>query len=257
MNIRGNSKISRVKKNAGNGIKVKSLLAEAQRFKKSIGTKKESSLHRTLKFRYTGSGGKSEVETGGFIADGIRKDGEYIEVQTGSFGPLVKKVKEFASRGKVRIIHPIIIKKYIEVYDTDGKLVHKRKSPVNGTLWDLFNALIHAPRLAVSKGVTIEAALVDVTEKRIKDGKGSWRRRGISIHDKELAVFHESIVFAKKNDYLRFIPFKKGEEFTSLTYMQQTGVDKGTACKVLYVLNKIKAVERKGRKGNSWIYARR
>ena len=235
----------------------KSLLAEAQRYKNSIGIKKESSLHRTLKFQYIGDGGKSEVEAGDFIADGIRKNGEYIEVQTGSFGPLKKKVTEFASRGKVRIIHPVIIKKYIEVYDIDGKLLHRRKSPKQGTVWNLFNVLIHAPHLALLKGVTIEAALVDVTEKRVKDGKGSWRRKGISILDKEMTAFHESIVFAKKSDYRRFIPYKKGEEFTSFSYTQKTGIDKWTAYKVLYVLNIIKIVERTGKKGNSWIYVRK
>jgi len=61
---------------------------------KDIGTSNESSLHRTLKFQYTGPGGKTEVEAGEFVADGIRKDGEYIEVQTGSFAPLKKKSAE-------------------------------------------------------------------------------------------------------------------------------------------------------------------
>ncbi|MCL2265077.1 MAG: hypothetical protein FWC22_03445 [Treponema sp.] len=237
-------------------MKTKSLLAEAQRFKNSIGTRNESSLHKKLKFQYTGAGGKSEVDVGEYVADGVRKDGEYIEVQTGNFAPLKKKVKEFASLGKVRIIHPIAVMRNIEVYDTKDKLLYKRKSPVHGSLWNLFEALLHAPELPLLKGVTIEAVLADITEKRVKDGKGSWRRKGISIKDKELSAFHESVIFSKPKDYLRFIPFKKGEEFTAASLAKEANIEKWTAGKVLYVLTKLKVVKRIGKKRNAWVYVR-
>jgi len=224
--------------------------------KKSIGTKNESSLHRFLKFQYTGSGGKTEVKVGEFIADGINKKGEYIEVQTGSFRPLEKKVRELSPLNKVKIIHPIAVKKIIEVYDPKKKLLYRRRSPVKGSLWDIFNVLVYAPELPLIKGVTIEVVLADITEKRIKDGKGSWRRKGISIHDKELAAWHESILFGKKADFLSFIPFKKNEEFTVSTLAEQAGIKKHTAQKALYVLTKMKVVKRIGRKKRAWVYVR-
>jgi len=237
-------------------MRKKSLLEEAERFKRSIGTKNESSLHKTLKFQYTGEGGKSEVQTGEYVADGRRKDGEYIEVQTGSFGPLKKKVKEFASLGKVRIIHPIPVTKKIEVFNTKGKLLSRRKSPLHGNLWDLFDALLYAPELPLIKNVQIEAVLVDITEKRIKDDKGSWRRKGISIKDKELSAYHESVVFSKKSDYMRFIPFKKGEEFTVTAHAQKAGIKRHISQKALYVLTKMKVINRIGKKGKAWVYVR-
>jgi len=221
---------------------------------KSIGTKNESSLHRTLKYRYAGPGGKTEAEVGEYVADGISKEGEYIEVQTGSFGPLKKKVKEFASHGKVRIIHPIAVTKRIEVYDTNGKLLYRRKSPVRGSLWNLFDALLHAPELPLIKGVTLELVLADITEKRVKDGKGSWRRKGTSIKDRELSAWHESILLKKPADYLRFVPFKKKEEFTVSLFAKHAELDKWTARKVLYVLNKMKVVKRIGKKNRELLY---
>jgi hypothetical protein len=221
-----------------------------------IGLLNESSLHRTLKFNYTSTGGKTEVEVNGFVADGINKNGEYIEVQTGSFAPLAKKIKEFVKHGKVRVIYPIALTKKIEVYGIDGKLLYRRKSPVKGSKWCIFNALIHAPQLPLIRGVTIEIVMVDITEKRIKDGKGSWRRKGISLHDRELTSWHESILFKKSADYLQFIPFKKKEVFTSSILSEQAGIDKWTARKALYVLTKLKVVKRNGKKGQSWVYAR-
>jgi hypothetical protein len=221
-----------------------------------IGIFNESSLHRTLKFNYTGTGGKTEVEVNGFVADGIKKNGEYIEVQTGSFAPLPKKLKEFVKYGKVRIIHPIALIKKIEVYSTDGKLLYRRKSPVKGSKWNIFNALIHAPQVPLIRGVTVEIVMVDITERRIKDGKGSRRRKGISLNDRELISWHESIIFKKPADYLQFIPFKKNEKFTSSLLSEQAGIDKWTAQKALYVLTKLKIVKRNGKKGNSWVYTR-
>jgi len=235
----------------------KSLLEEAQRFRKSIGTKNESSLHRALKFQYTGTGGKSEVQVGEYVADGITKKGEYIEVQTGSFAPLRKKVKEFVSHGNVRIIYPVSITKKIEVFDTKGKLLYRRKSPVRGSLWDLFDALLYAPELALVKGITIEVALVDTTEKRIKDGKGTWRKKGISKKDKSLAAFHESVIFTKKADFIKhFVPFKTTEEFTVTSHAEKTEIKRHISQKALYVLAKMKVVKRIGKKGKSWIYTR-
>jgi hypothetical protein len=227
--------------------------------KKTIGTRNESSLHRTLKVQYTGSGGKTEKTEGRFVADGKRADGEFIEVQTGSFAPLKKKVKELAAINKVRIIHPVAIKKMIEVYKPGKKevLLYRRKSPVKGTHWKIFEALVYAPTLPLIRGVTIEIVLVDITEKRVKDGKGSWRRKGISIKDKVLTAWHGTIVLKKTADFLRFIPFKKKEEFTSTTLAQQAGINKSTAQKALYVLTKLEVVKRTGKQGRSWKYIRK
>jgi hypothetical protein len=224
--------------------------------KKFFTVSNESNLHRTLKFQYTGPGGETEVEVGEFVTDGISSCGEYIEVQTGSFAPLVKKVKTFASLGKVRIIYPVAVTKKIEVYGQDGTFLYRRKSPLKGSIWNIFEALLHAPELPLIKGVTIEVVMADINEKRIKDGKGSWRRKGISIWDKELIVQHESVIFKKPADYLRFVPYKKGEEFTGASLSKLTEIDKWTAGKALYVLTKLKVVKRIGRKGSAWVYVR-
>jgi hypothetical protein len=230
-------------------------------YKNTIGTKNESSLHRTLKYRYTGLKGKTEVETGEYIADGIDPDGEFIEVQTGSFAPLKDKVKEFTALGKVKIIHPIALNTIIEMYECKnngkpGKLLYKRRSPRKRTLWSFFDALVYAPLLPLTRGLRIEVVLVDVTEKRINDGKGARRRKGVSIMDRELTSLHESVLFKKKSDYLRFIPFKKGWEFTSAMLAETAKITGETARKTLYVLTKMNMVSRIGKKNNLLVYVR-
>ena len=242
----------------------------------AIGTRNESSLHKTLKFQYAGPGGKTEAVVGEFVADALRRDGEYIEVQTGSFAPLKKKVKEIAAnsasgavsgkvRGRrtvqscriVRIIHPVAVTKVIEVYSPLEKLLYRRKSPVHGSIWNIFDALLYAPELPLINGVKIEIVLCDITEKRVKDGKGSWRRKGISIKDKELSAWRESVLLSKPADYLRFVPFKKSEEFTVSSMAEKAEISRITAQKTLYVLTKMKIVKKTGKKGNAWVYKRK
>ncbi|MCL2410432.1 MAG: hypothetical protein FWC97_02200 [Treponema sp.] len=224
--------------------------------KNSIGIKNESSLHRTLKFQYVGKEGKTEAQIGEFVADGISSGGEVIEVQTGSFAPLVKKVKKFSKAGKVRIVHPVAVTKILEVYDEDGVLISKRKSPKKGSIWNIFDALVYTPILPFIKNVVIEVVLADIVEKRSKDGKGARRRKGISIKDKELSVWHEKVVFSKKTDFLRFVPFKKGEEFTAASLAERSGIKNNTAQKALYTLTKMNIVKRIRKNGKAYVYCR-
>jgi hypothetical protein len=221
---------------------------------RSIGTEKESSLHRALKFRYTGAGGRTEAGVGAFVADGISEDGEIIEVQTGSFGPLKRKIKDLTARGRVRIVHPIIVNKYIEVFNTAGEKQYRRKSPRKGSEWDLFYALLYAPELPRTPGLTIELALVDILETRVQDGKGSWRRKGVSIAGRELTACRGAVCFSSIADYRRFIPFADGEEFTSGDLKEKTHIQGPLAAKTLYVLTKMGLVKRIGKKGKFWVY---
>jgi hypothetical protein len=219
----------------------------------SIGTEKESGLHRALKLRYAAAE-KTEMPMGAYVCDGISENGEIIEVQTGSFGPLKEKIPALSAHGKVRIVHPITITKYIELFDTTGAALHKRKSPRRGSEWDLFDKLLYAPEFPLLPGLVIELALIDVLEKRVNDGKGSWRRKGISVTERELAAWRHVIPLEKPADYLRFIPFKKNETFTARDLAVKAGISAALAGKTLYVLTKIKLVRRIGKKGNAFVY---
>jgi hypothetical protein len=219
-----------------------------------IGTRRESSLHRALKFRYSGENGETETLAEGFVCDARTEDGEFIEVQTGSFGPLKEKAKTLAKIGSVRIVHPIAVQKHIELQDIEGRLIRRRKSSGKKGAWHLFKALLYAPELPLLPNLTIEIVLVDILERRTDDGKGSWRRKGISITDKVLAGWHESIVLSRPEDYYRFVPFGKKDDFTVKDLAEKAGIDTKLARKCLYVLSKLDLVKRLGKKGRAYVY---
>jgi hypothetical protein len=228
-----------------------------QRESPRIGTEREGSLHRALKLRYSGAGGETEVARGGYVCDGVTAEGDMIEVQTGSFGPLKTKIPRLLLQGPVRLVHPIILRKTIETRDDRGALLRRRLSPRKGSAWDLFDALIHAPDLPLLRGLRVELALVDVLETRILDGKGSWRRRGASIADRSVTEYHETMVFNAPRDYRFFLPFKKSERFTAKSLGEKAGIKPDTARKALYVLTRIGLAERTGKEGRAYLYRRK
>ncbi|MDR0657313.1 MAG: hypothetical protein LBG22_13460 [Treponema sp.] len=221
----------------------------------SIGTERESSLHRALKYRYAGETGQTEYELENYVCDVYTGGGEALEIQTGSFGPLDGKLHSLCRLSPVRIIHPVVIHKYIELYDTEGNLIRGRKSNRSGSIWDLFKNLLYAPELPLLPSLAIELALIDVKEKRVDDGKGSWRRRGASIRDRELLAWHESIELKHVSDYRRFVPFAPKTEFTVRDLAKQARIQAPLAGKTLYVLNKIGIVKRVGKQGRALLYS--
>ncbi|MDR0761077.1 MAG: hypothetical protein LBF74_13380 [Treponema sp.] len=219
-----------------------------------IGTGQESSLHRSLKIRYAGPEGQTEKPMGDYVCDAVSDSGEIIEVQTGSFGPLKRKIQDLVLQGPVRIIHPVIVRKTIEVREKDGAPVSLRKSPRRGSEWDLFKALLYAPFLPLTKGLTIELVMVEVLEKRVRDGRGSWRRKGVSIADRELSAWIRAMPLSGKQDYRAFVPFPAGEEFTTRSLAEKARIRPALAGKALYVLTKLGVVERVRKAGNAWVY---
>jgi hypothetical protein len=202
-----------------------------------IGTENESSLHGELKRLYAGKCGKLELNIGGYICDAKTGRGVIIEVQLGSFAPLLPKVSELSKRYKIKIVHPIIEKKYIILNDSE------RKSPRKGTAYDLFKALLYAPHIVLLPNVSIELALLDVNETRKADGRGSWRRGGVSIVDKELRALNSVVKLNGIADYFRFVPFDEGEIFTIKEFAKKTKLRYALAAKCVYVLRKIGVIE--------------
>jgi len=214
----------------------------------------ETSLHSQLKLLYAGLDGHTEVEVAGFVADGMSADGCYVEVQTGSFAKLRKKAKKLAALGGLKIIYPVAVVKYLEVYDAEGKQEYRRKSGRPGSVWDLFSALVYAPELPMIPGIEIELALVEVAEERIRDGKGSWWRKGLSVRDRRMLALCERICLKKPGDYLRFVPFAKGEEFTAGTFAKKARIRVRLANRALHTLVSLGILERTGKLRNAYVY---
>jgi hypothetical protein len=212
----------------------------------------EQSLHNQLKAWYAG-GGEEEATVDGYVVDVVR-DGLLIEVQTGNFSAIKDKLRDLVEDHRVRLVHPVPRVKHIVRLDGDGAQVSRRRSPKRGRVEDVFYELVYIPEICASEGFELEVALVDAEEYLIDDRRGSWRRRGWSVHDRRLVEVVERRVFTGTRDYIDLLPEGLPPEFTARQLAKAAGLRVRLAQKMVYCLRRMKVVEVCGKKGKANLY---
>jgi hypothetical protein len=213
----------------------------------------ESSLHSAIKNWYTVAGDKIEVKVEDFIVD-ILRDKLVIEIQTGNFSAIKKKLAKILLNNQVRLVYPIAKLKWLVYLSSSGEIVGKRKSPKKGRLTDLFYELVHTPRLIRDKNFSLEVLLIEEEEERCSDNKGSWRRRGVSIKDRKLMRVFDRIVFEESHDFLTFLPKGMGASFSNKILSRELGISVRLAQKITYCLSKMGAISIVGKKRNELLF---
>lgn len=200
----------------------------------------EYSLHAQLKEALARPGDRLEVLIEGKVVDLLRADGELVEVQTGHLGQIAPKVLAFAARGRrVRIVYPVSAELSIRRLDpATGELDSVRRSPKRGELLSLFDELIRAPGLIAAPGITVEVLTLRTVETRVRDGSGSWWRKGDRTVDKELVEILASRSFSNRKDWLALIPAGLAPPWTSESLGAALGVAPSRARKLLYCLRR-------------------
>ena len=220
-----------------------------------ININNEKSLHSSIKQWYAVPGDRLEVKVDKYIIDLVRED-SLIEIQTRNFSAIGNKLRALVKYNKVMLVHPIAIEKYI-VTTEGSERVSIRKSPKKGKLVDLFDELIRIPDLMEEDNFILEILMTKEEEIRCKDGKGSWRRKGISIKDRKLLEVVEKITFRKEEDFLRFLPEELPGKFTNKDLAKALKVKANKARKITYCFRKMKILKEVGKFRNELIFERR
>ncbi len=221
-----------------------------------VGTLRESSLHAALKAHYAQPGDLVEEPLDGYWIDLVRGE-ELIEIQTGSFSALRPKLAHFLPVRPVRVILPLIVDKLIVRLGEGGSLDRprsRRRSPKRQAEVDLFAELVHLPVLATSPGFSLELAMVSVEELRVDDGKGSWRRGGVSIVDRRLSEVRGQRVFGCPSDYLALVPDALPESFSVAELAGAIGRPRRLAGQMAYTLRHLGVLQVTGKRGNALLY---
>ena len=213
----------------------------------------ENSLHSTIKELYALPNDKFEVRIDGFIIDILRGD-LLIEVQTKSFRAIKGKLSSLVESHQVRLVYPIPERKWIVRITELGELITRRRSPRKGRLVDLFYELVSIPDLIAKEGFSLEVLMIEEEEMRCSDGKGSWRRKGVSIKDRRLIDVMDRVLFRNKVDFLRFLPSDLKRPFTNRSLVDQTGVSINLTRKMTYCLRKMGAIKGVRKNGRELIF---
>lgn len=220
-----------------------------------IGTLAEKSLHAGLKDWYARPSDRVEKIVDGFHIDIVRPD-LLIEIQTGNFSSIRHKLRKLTERYRTHLVFPIAREKWIVRLAADGKTrLGRRKSPKRCDIFHLFQELVSIPDLIMNPNFSLEVLLIQEEEIRCNDGKGSWRRKGLSIADRCLIKILSKHLFTDPPDFLSLIPPDLKEPYSTEELAESIDQPRWIAQKMAYCLRSMGVLEIVGKNGNSLLYS--
>ena len=213
----------------------------------------ETSLHDAVKRWYAQPGDRLEAWVDGYLVDVVRGD-MLIEIQTGNFSAIKTKLENLVQRHPVRLVHPIPQMKWIVRLNRQGERISRRRSPRRGRVEDLFLELVYIPHLMEEPNFSLEALMVHSEEELIDDGRGSWKRRRWSVHDRRLLDVVERTTFSAPADFRKLLPEALPEEFTTRELAEVLKMRASIAQKMTYCLRHMDVLDTIGKRGRARLY---
>lgn len=221
-----------------------------------IGTLRETHLHAALKQHYARPGDLIEIPVGGYVAD-IQRGDALIEIQTGSFSALRRKLPQLLENYQVLLVHPIAIERWLINEDAAGTRT-RRKSPKRGTWRDVFTELVSLAELAAHPNFALEVVLVKDEQVRQPapppKRRRRWRARQWHPVERRLLSVEGTVRLIEPADYLIALPGALTSPFTNRDLAQALKVPSWVAARITYCLRKMGAITVVGRSGRAVLY---
>lgn len=218
----------------------------------SIGTLREGPLHAALKAWVALPGDRFEVPVDGHVIDVVRGD-HLIEIQTGGFAPLRRKLDVLLDRHSIRIVAPIPYRSRITKIDAAGEIVDERWSPKRGSRLSIFERLVSFPSLLDHPNLTLTVVGIHQRELRTHHPDRAWRRRGWVVEERHLDEVVDTIDLASPEDLLALLP-ALDDEFTTAQLATLAGISRRLAQQTVYCLRLSGLAEEVARSGNTRLY---
>jgi hypothetical protein len=215
----------------------------------------EKALHSGIKAWYARPGDQFEAPVDGFIIDIVRDD-LLVEIQTGNFSAIRRKLTRLADLHPVRLVYPIAREKWIV---KDGAAIGKpsrRKSPKRGRLEDLFAELVSLPHLLSHSNFSIEILLIQEEEVRRPNHARGWRRKEWVTHERRLLRVLERRLFESPAQLAAMIPETLVQPFTTADLASALAMPRWLAQKMAYCLRVLGATQAVGKLGHAVTYQR-
>jgi hypothetical protein len=219
-----------------------------------IGVLGEGPLHAAVKELLAQPGDRLEVAVGRFVIDLVRADGELVEIQTGGFGKLGRKLDALLDEHRMRIVHPVAAERRIVRVDDHGEVLASRRSPKRATAVEVFDKLVAFPALLTHPNLTIEVLLL--REDHIRGPEPTRvRRRTRDPGQRRLVGLVDRVTLRTADDVLALLPALPSEPFSTREFAALVSCNTVLAQRTLYCLRTIGLVEAAGKRGRAPLHA--
>ncbi len=219
-----------------------------------IGTLNEGSLHAQIKQWYRRPGDRVEAPVDGFVVDLVRGD-TLVEVQTGGFAPLRKKLERLLETRPVRVVVPIALTRRIVRLSPEGEVLSARRSPRRGCPQDVFARLVSLPALLAHSGFEVELLLTHEEEHRHHVPGRAFRRRGWVVVGRSLVSVEQSLVLSTPDDAAALLP-PLPDPFDTAELAAAGGWNRRLAQQMTYCLRELRVLQPDGHRGRAVLYRR-
>jgi hypothetical protein len=216
---------------------------------------REGPLHAAVKAFLAGPGDCFEVPVDRFVIDLVRADGELVEVQTGGFGALGRKLDVLLDEHRVRIVHPVAAERRIVRTDEHGEVISVRRSPRRAGVVDVLDKLVAFPSLLSHPNLTLEVLLLreDHVRGARPDTSGHRKR---DPGQRRLVEVLDRVEFRGPEDVLHALPDLPLEPFSTRELAELLGCTISLAQRAAYCLRMIELIEPAGKRGHAPLHRR-
>jgi hypothetical protein len=221
-----------------------------------IGVLREGPLHAAVKDLLARPGDAAEVRVEGFVIDLVRADGELVEIQTGGFSPLGRKLDALLDAHRMRIVFPVPAERRIVRIDEHGEVLSARRSPLRGTAVDIFDRLVSFPSLLAHPNLVVEVLLCREDHVRAPEaGRSRSGRRRRDPGERRLEEVVGAVELASPADAVALLPeaLRAGgaEPFTTRELAAAVGCRMILAQRIAYCLRAMEVFEDAGKRGRA------
>jgi hypothetical protein len=218
-----------------------------------IGTLNEGALHAGLKQWCLRPRDRVEAEVDGYVVDLVRA-GLLIEIQTGGFAPLRRKLDALLQTHRVRLVAPVALSRRIVRVSDDGVVISSRRSPKAGRVEDVFARLVSFPELLAHDRFELEVVLTHEDEVRVHRPGRAYRRRGWVVAGRSLVSVERSLTLACAEDAAALLPPGLPERFDTAELAAAAGMERRLAQQLTYCLRLAGALVPDGKRARSALY---
>jgi hypothetical protein len=209
-----------------------------------------------LKARYATEGALVEQRIGRYRIDVVQPS-QLVEIQLASLSAIRDKVAALLKDHRVLVVKPIIACKHlIKRRRAGGRVVSRRRSPKQRTIFDLFEELVHFTRVFPHRRLTLEVPLVEIEEWRYPGhGRRRWRRdNDHQVEDQRLVEVLDVHKFHRAADLCRLLPPSLPTPFHTGHIADGLGVQRWIAQRMAYCLRQTGAIQSVGKLRGAWLY---